>query len=243
VRRAGAARLRELGVRHRLPAPALEQLGRYLELLALPHAPTAVHDAERGVEVHLADSLAALDLAPVGRARHAADLGSGAGLPGLPLAVAMPALEVFLVESAARKAEWLGQTCHALGVGNVRVVNRRAESWPEGAGAMDLVTVRAVAEPAVVLEYGAPLLRLGGSVLDWRTRGAGDGEGDTPGAEIRAVAELLGLRFVERVGIAPSELAGRHVIDLYLKVRETPAGFPRRPGMARKRPLRPSTRP
>ena len=235
-----ASRLVELGARHRLPEAALEQLERYLHLLSEPQAPTAVHAPGRAIEVHLTDSLAALELPHVREARHAADLGSGAGLPGLPLAVALPALEVHLVESVARKADWLREASRALEAANARVVNLRVESWAQGAGAMDLVTARALAEPAVVLEYGAPLLRDGGALLDWRTRAADEPAPGVPGAELCAVAEALGLRFLARHAIAPSAAASRHVIDLYLKVRPTPAGYPRRPGIARKRPLRPS---
>lgn len=126
------------------------------------HAPTAVQGRDLAVYVHLADSLAALDLAAVREASRIADLGSGAGFPGLALAIALPSAAVALVESQRRKCEFLERAIGAAEIANASVVCSRAEGWAEGAAAQDLVTARALAPQAVVLEYAAPLLRVGG---------------------------------------------------------------------------------
>jgi 16S rRNA (guanine527-N7)-methyltransferase len=200
-------------------------------------APTAVRDAEQAVHVHIADSLAALELEVVRSAQTIADLGAGAGFPGLPLAIALAASDVRLVESQARKCAFLEDVLAEVGVANARAVCVRAEEWSEGEGMHDVVLARAVAAPAVVLEYAAPLLRLGGALVDWRGRRMPEEEG----AALQAAA-ILGL---ERVGVRrsePFEGARDHHLYLYLKVRDTPDRFPRRAGMAAKRPLAASDR-
>ena len=99
-----AARLGRLASRYELPAGAEGQLAALLELVAgEPAAITAVRDPAEGVDVHVADSLVALDLPAVRAARRIADLGSGGGFPGLALAIALPAAHVALVESVGRK--------------------------------------------------------------------------------------------------------------------------------------------
>jgi 16S rRNA (guanine527-N7)-methyltransferase len=119
-----------------------------------------------------------------------------------------------------------------VGVENASVVCARAEEWREGEGEHDVAVARAVAAQPVVLEYAAPLLRLGGTLVDWRGRRDGDEEE----AALRAAGEL-GLRRAEVRAVAPFEGATDHHLHLYQKVRDTPERFPRRPGMARKRPL------
>jgi 16S rRNA (guanine527-N7)-methyltransferase len=161
-----------------------------------------------------------------------ADLGSGAGFPGLPLAIAKPDASVSLIESSRRKCDFLERAAAACELRNVRVVNSRAESWDAGRGRSDLVTARALGPLPVVVEYGAPLLRVNGSLLVWR--GARDHDAERIAA--RAAAEL-GLEPREPLSVHPYPAARRRHLHLILKVRPTPDRFPRRPGMAAKRPL------
>ncbi len=93
-----------LSERYGLPATAATHLNGLLDALATdPHAPTTVRSPDQAVDVHLADSLVALELPDVRSAVAIADMGAGAGFPGLPLAIALPAARVVLVESVARK--------------------------------------------------------------------------------------------------------------------------------------------
>src|SRR5271170_5436926 len=104
---------------HGLDAAQQSQLAAVLDALANDeHAPTAVHDPQLAADVHLADSLAALELSAVREARSIADLGSGAGFPGLPLAVALPHAHVSLIESQRRSSEFLARVCAAARVEN-----------------------------------------------------------------------------------------------------------------------------
>ncbi len=184
------------------------------------------------LEDHVADALVALELDPVREARRIADLGSGAGVPGLPLALALPAADVSLVESAARKCAFLARAISACGVENARPVHSRIESWAEGIAASDLVTARALGPLEVVVEYAAPLLSIGGTLVVWR--GQRDSEAESAGA--RAAAEL-GMEPGEIVAVRPYPGAQSRHLHLMSKVTQTPRGFPRRPGMAAKRPL------
>ncbi len=209
------------------------QLGVLLAAIASDdHAPTAIRAVEDAADRHLADSLVALDLDVVRSARLLADLGSGAGFPGLALAVALPEAEVSLIESQRRKCEFLERTSAAAAIRNTRVVCSRAEAWSDGLSQNDIVVARALAPQAVVLEYAAPLLRIGGSLVDWRGR-------RDPAAEAAAerAAQALGLRRQEIRHVVPFEGATDRHLHVFAKLEQTPARFPRRPGVARKRPL------
>lgn len=226
--------LDEVVTRFRLGPAQRIQLERVLAILASdPLAPTTVTDPGRALGAHVADSLVAAELPGVAGALRVADIGSGAGFPGLALAIALPEAHVSLVESQGRRCDFLTRVLAAAAITNAAVVCRRVEDWPPGLGAHDLVTARAVGPPAVVLEYAAPLLRAGGILVDWR--GRRDAAGERSAA---AVAAALGLGAREIRHVKPFAGAEHHHLHLYVKVGTTPTHVPRRPGMARKRPLR-----
>jgi 16S rRNA (guanine527-N7)-methyltransferase len=222
-----------LAARYELPDLARRQLMALLECVAAdPEAPTTVTDRGGILRDHLADSLVALQLPEVRDATAIADLGAGAGFPGLPLAIALPGAQVSLVESNGRKCTFVAAAIQAAGVSNAAAVHARAESWPDGLGACDLVTARALAPLAVVAEYAAPLLSVGGSMVAWR--GRRDAEDEAAGA--RAAREL-GLEPGTVAPVEPYPGALHRHLHVMRKVAPTPDRFPRRPGMARKRPL------
>jgi 16S rRNA (guanine527-N7)-methyltransferase len=228
-----AALLSSLARRYGLDAEAEAQLGSLLETIAEdPLAPTTVRDRFRALDDHLADSLVALELDQVRRATLIADLGAGVGVPGLPLAIALPAASVSLVDSNARNCEFIARAIESCGLSNATVVNARAEAWTEGLERFDLVTARALASLAVVAEYAAPLLRIGGALLAWRGRRDPADE-----ASARLAAGELGLEMLGALRVEPYQAAANRHLQLMVKTAATPARFPRRPGMARKRPL------
>ena len=233
---AGAG-LERLARRFALPDGAPGQLGRLLNLVASDTlAPTAVRDPAAALDVHVADALVGLEMEVVRGAGRIADLGSGAGFPGLVLAAALPQAEVALVESSSRKCAFLERAVAAMGLQNVEVVCERAEAWRAGLARQDVVTARALASLNVLVEYAAPLLRDGGALVAWK--GRRDAREEADGA---AAAEQTGLTAVEIRPVEPwvgTECLNLHV---YVKVGSTPNTFPRRPGMARKRPLQSST--
>ena len=142
------------------------------------------------------------------------DVGSGGGAPGVPLAVSLPDREVTLLEASGRKAGFL----RSLELPNVRVVHGRAEEQP--VDTYGVAVAKALAQPPVAVEWTLPLVRPGGTVVLWVG----------PTAEPERVAAVAAKLAGELVESAPGFLVLR-------KVGPTPAGFPRRPGVARKRPL------
>jgi 16S rRNA (guanine527-N7)-methyltransferase len=211
----------------------LKQLDEVLAVLERdPHAPTTVRARREASERHLADSLVGLEIDLIGDGCVVADLGAGAGFPGVVLAVALPRAKVALVESQRRKCEFLERLLAAAEIANARVVCARAEEWSEGLERNDVVVARALASQPVVLEYAAPLLRVGGALVDWRGR-------RDPADEHAAAAagEELGMELSDIRRVQPfADATDRH-LHTWRKTEPTPTRFPRRAGIARKRPL------
>jgi 16S rRNA (guanine527-N7)-methyltransferase len=224
-----------LADRYRLAGDAAERLvALVLALAAEPSPATAIIEPAAALDRHVADSLAALELTQVGRADRIADVGAGIGFPGLALAVALPSAEVDLVESIARRCTTIDRLAAASGAANARSVPARAEVWAAGGGRgrYDVATTRALASLPVVLEYAAPLLSMGGTLVAWRgrrdTREEADGE---------AAANQLGMAPGEVLAVQPFPEARDRHLHTYEKREPTPARYPRRPGRATKRPL------
>jgi 16S rRNA (guanine527-N7)-methyltransferase len=226
--------LERLAERWRLPAAAPEQLQRLVALVSRDgSAPTTVREPERVVDDHLADSLVALDVRDVvWQDSTIADLGAGAGFPGLPLAIALPGSDVFLVESNTRKCQFLLRAVRECDLPNAHLVRERAELWRDGLGRCDIVVARALAALPVVAEYAAPLLRPGGALVAWRGRRDSAEEA----AAARAAAQL-GLDARPPTAVSPYDAAEHRHLHVMVKVADTPAKYPRRPGVARKNPL------
>jgi 16S rRNA (guanine527-N7)-methyltransferase len=231
-------RLEELASAYGLTLESTVRLERLLGLVARDAStPSSVRASEAAVDVHVADSLSGLEIDALRTAERIADLGAGAGFPGLVLAAARPGAAVVLVESVGRKCGWLERAIEATGIENARVACTRAEAWPEGIGTCDAVTARALAALPVLVEYAAPLLRLGGELVAWKGHrdAAEESEGDL-------AARVLGLEPTGVLAVRPFSAARARHLHRFRKVAETPAGYPRRPGAAAKRPLRPSDR-
>ena len=192
-----------------------ERLERWLDELLETPGLTAIASREDGYRVHVEGSLAALPLVarfdgPI------VDVGSGGGSPGIPLAAALPERGVTLLEANARKAAFLERIAGSFA--NVRVIRGRAEE--QDVDEYGVAVARALAPPPVAAEWCLPLVREGGGAVLY--------VGPTADLDaVRRVAAKLG-------GGEPELVAGVLVVP---KVAPTPPGFPRRPGMARKRPL------
>jgi 16S rRNA (guanine527-N7)-methyltransferase len=142
------------------------------------------------------------------------DVGSGGGSPGIPLAVALPERDVTLLEAGRRKCDFLEQWAPS----NARVVWGRAEE--QEVDVYGVALAKALAQPATAVEWCLPLVQPGGAAVLWLG----------PGADLEAIT-----RVSERVGGGPPE--ERDGLVVVPKLIHTPAGFPRRPGVAKKRPL------
>ena len=187
---------------------------------------------------HFLDSLSAavplLDRLRQGEAPRMVDVGSGGGMPGLPLKIAFPRLRVTLVESVNKKADFLRSTVAELGIADVEVVAERAETaarQAEHRDTYDWAVARALGTLPVVVELCAPFLAPGGLLVAQRS-------GDLDGEMLRAAPAFKALHLWTRTPIYLDLPAlPRHGLVVSEKYAPTPEAYPRRPGMARKRPL------
>jgi 16S rRNA (guanine527-N7)-methyltransferase len=191
------------------------RLDAWISALVATPGLTSITDRGEARRRHVEDSLAGLELVR-DFAGPIVDVGSGGGAPGIPLAGALPDREVTLLEASERKCTFLERV--AADFPNVRVIRGRAEEQePDRYG---VAVAKALAPPVVAAEWCLPLVRPDGAVVLWVG----------PTAEADRVA-----RVAERVG-GELEASPRGFLVLR-KVAPTPPGFPRRPGVARKRPL------
>jgi 16S rRNA (guanine527-N7)-methyltransferase len=178
----------------------------------------------------IADALVLLD--HLGETGRVVDVGSGGGLPGLPLKIARPGLDLTLVEADQAKAAFLVRACAALGLSDVVVVARRAEEVgqdPLYRESFDVAVARALAPMPVLAELCLPLVRVGGRLLAQKT------ETEDVAAAGRAI-EIMGGE-LHQVVVAPSAARRSGTVVVVDKVRPTPPAFPRRPGVPARKPL------
>jgi 16S rRNA (guanine527-N7)-methyltransferase len=208
-------------------------------LAAEPDPHTTVSAPAEALDAHVADSLSGLAVSDIGRARRIVDVGAGAGFPGLALAIAVPRARVDLVDSAGRKTAVIARLAQAAELSNARAITARAEDWARtpaalggGGSAYDAMVARAVAALPVLVEYAAPLLVEGGVLVAWK--GARSPDEEAAGA---AAAAAVGLAPEEVLRVEPFKGARDRHLHVFRKIAPTPERFPRRAGMARKRPL------
>jgi len=208
-------------------------------LAAEPDPHTTVSAPAEALDAHVADSLSGLAVSDIGRARRIVDVGAGAGFPGLALAIAVPRARVDLVDSAGRKTAVIARLAQAAELSNARAITARAEDWARtpaalggGASAYDAMVARAVAALPVLVEYAAPLLVEGGVLVAWK--GARSPDEEAAGA---AAAAAVGLAPEEVLRVEPFKGARDRHLHVFRKIAPTPERFPRRAGMAGKRPL------
>jgi 16S rRNA (guanine527-N7)-methyltransferase len=184
-------------------------------------------------KVHVEDSLTGLEVAELTKAGRIADIGSGAGFPGLVLAVALPKARVDLIESVGRKCEFIQRAIEATGVANAAVVNARSEELAAGEGreSYDVVTARAVGRLSTLAELASPLLRPDGVLVAWKGKRDVEEERQLESASLRL--SMRGEQILDVGDRAGSRHRHLHVVR---KCGVTPPGLPRRPGMAKKRP-------
>jgi len=212
---------------------AREQLETVLGLLAEERASVSSVVDERAWQVHIADSLTGLEVEALRSARQIADVGAGAGFPGLALAVALPEAQVDLVESVGRKCEFMRRAAGAVGIANTRVLNIRSEDLAAGKGreTYDAVTARAVGRLSTLAELASPLLKPNGVLVAWK--GKRDAEEE---AQLANAAAGLAMEPVEVLDVGDRAGSRHRHLHVIRKSGPTPANLPRKPGIAKKRP-------
>lgn len=227
------------------PGPEAEpRFARYLALIEewrVRAGITAIRDAPTIQRRLFGESLALLvalregGVIEQGAARTVVDIGSGAGIPGVPMLIAEPALALTLIESHGRRCEFLETAAAELGLEGVAVRRMRAEEAgrdPELREGFELAVARAVAPLPVLVEYALPLLRPGGILAAPKGSRARDELRDA-----EAAIEALGGHVLEPLPLSLPEGVAPQLVVLVQRDRPLPERYPRRPGIPSKRPL------
>ena len=235
-----AVLVRRPGVSARVGEP--EYAGQLLELMRLVLERneninlTTITEPEEFVLLHLLDSLAPVGMTELSEARDIIDVGSGAGFPGLPLALLYPEKQFLLTDSLRKRCEFIEFAARELGADNVKVKHQRAEASgrePALRESFDLALCRAVGKLPLILEYCLPLVRVDGAAIFYKTVPAKREIEDSLLAR-----ELLGGSADVRTETYAELLPGReHALYVVKKERETPVAYPRKEGIPAKVPL------
>jgi 16S rRNA (guanine527-N7)-methyltransferase len=211
-----------------------QQLEKVLELLAAERASvSSVTEPQRAWRVHVEDSLTGLEVSALAEASRIADIGSGAGFPGLVTAVALPDSRVDLIESVGRKCEFMQRAIEAAGIQNATVVNARSEELAAGdrRESYDAVTARAVGRLSTLAELASPLLRDNGVLVAWKGKRDPDEE-----QQLERAADQLAMQPEQILDVGDRAGSKHRHLHVLRKLGPTPPDLPRRPGMAKKRP-------
>jgi 16S rRNA (guanine527-N7)-methyltransferase len=196
---------------------------------------TAIDDVEGVMVRHHLDSLSLLRVVPLVSGMRIADVGTGAGFPGLPLHIAVDGLYTTLIEATGKKANFCSHVAKTLGLRQVMVLHARAEDAghiPHQRGKYDVVVARAVARLPVLLEYLLPLAKVGGTCVAMKGVTAQQEADDSVKALTALGGELTSIERVELPGVPEP-----HYLVVVKKVRQTPTTYPRKPGVPSKNPI------
>jgi 16S rRNA (guanine527-N7)-methyltransferase len=198
---------------------------------------TALREPKHIALGHFADSIAPMILDSVFEARHARiiDIGSGAGFPGLPLKIVNPNWHLSLVDSVGKKCEFLRAIIASMELNHAEVFNKRSEELgihKDHREQYDFVFARALSSLSTLIEYGLPFLKIGGSLIAHRGRTAADEAG-----RVNTALQELGGEMGDIHHYEIPEIGGSRALIVVKKVRPTSKHYPRRIGVASKRPL------
>ncbi len=220
------------------PTASLEPRGRealrkVLELLAEERASVSSVVDDRAWKVHVVDSLTGLEVPELNTARRIADVGAGAGFPGLALAAALAGAQVDLIESVGRKCEFMARAIEVAGIANARVLNTRSEDWAnaDGRDGYEVVTARAVGRLSTLAELASPLLKPNGILIAWKGKRDEEEEG-----QLDRASESLAMRPEQILDVGARAGSKHRHLHVIRKSGPTPDDLPRRSGMAKKRP-------
>jgi len=196
---------------------------------------TGLKTREEAWTKHVLDSLEGLETGLFDEARTVVDVGSGAGFPGLALALARPALRMTFLEATGKKCAFIEATIEKFGITGAKVVNQRSEDAAQGGQLrekFEVATARALGSFSEVAELCLPLVKVGGSVVAWR----GDGAEREARLSEEALDELGGLLRDVRAYELPGLSTRYHMVTIE-KVGQTPRQYPRRSGLPKLKPL------
>ncbi len=216
----------------------ITQFDLYLQELALWNAHTnltAIIEPEAVQVRHFLDSLSIVKALPMVDGLRLIDVGTGAGFPGLPLAIAYPNIQMMLMEATGKKIAFLDHIIQKLDLKNCHTLNARAEEAghiSHHRARYDGVLARAVARLPILLEYLLPLARVGGKCIAMKGTTA-----EAEAADSKKALQLLGGRLLRIESIQLPDIAEPHYLVMVEKTDATPAPYPRKPGIPTKKPL------
>ena len=196
---------------------------------------TAITEPHEIEVKHFLDSLSCLLALKPRRGDQLVDVGSGAGFPGIPLKIGCPQIQVVLVESIGKKAEFCRHIVQMLGLEGVEVIQARAELIGHSAehrGRYDWAVARAVARLPVLLEVLLPLLRVGGVAIAQKGEG-----GPAEATKAQPALQVLGGELQQVLPVELPRAGETRYLIVVNKINDTPAKYPRRPGIVAKRPI------
>lgn len=204
-----------------------------LALLAEERASVSSVVDQRAWKVHVEDSLTGLEVPELRQAPRIADVGAGAGFPGLVLAVALPESQIDLIESVSRKTAFIAHAAESAGIPNASAVTARAEDVARGEAreTYDVVTSRAVGRLSTLAELASPLLRENGLLIAWK--GKRDEEEE---AQLQNASEALGMAPEQILDVGDRAGSKHRHLHVIRKTAPTPPNLPRKSGLAKKRP-------
>ncbi len=190
---------------------------------------TAINDENEVREKHFMDSLLIESLIPMNA--HVADIGSGAGFPGIPLAIVRKDVQFTLIEPTNKRCLFMLNVIKELGLKNVKVLNKRAEDCDELKESFDIVTARAVASLPILLELCVPLVKIGGAFIGMKGSLAND--------ELALSQNAIKVLNLNEPVIRENELphAGKRVVVLFRKEKACPKMYPREYRLIKKKAL------
>ena len=193
---------------------------------------TRILSPEDMAKSHFVDSIDAARKGYFAEAKTVIDIGTGAGFPGVPLAIYLPQVQVTVMDSSEKKTNFIRESCEKLNI-PVQVVCGRSEELarePQYFQKFDIAVARAVARLNVLLELVAPYVKMGGHFLAYKGSSALEEV-----EEAQSAAEKLGMELVEVVSAGPEDTS--HMLAVYRRVKDTPAKLPRKYGKIKKNPL------
>jgi 16S rRNA (guanine527-N7)-methyltransferase len=196
---------------------------------------TAIKERSEVITKHFIDSLTLLQAIPA-ESRSFADIGSGAGFPGLPLKIMRPDLEMTLIEATSKKVEFLSHMIETLGLAGIQAVHGRAEEFAqmqEYREQFDMAAARAVAELSVLAEFALPFVKVGGTFIAQKNNISST---NAEIAHAESAIRLLGGEISRIIPIHIPALSDRSLV-IIRKIAPAPAKYPRRSGMPSKYPL------
>lgn len=197
---------------------------------------TRITEKEDFIKKHYIDSLACYGYPQVEKAQSIIDIGTGAGFPGVPLAIVYPDKDFVLVDSSMKKLKIVEEICKEIDVKNVRVIHGRAEDLARDKDhreQYDFCVSRAVAEISILSEYCLPFVKVGGALGAYKTKNSQEEIRDGFGA-----IKLLGGKIIGEESLEITNFHLDHLIVMIEKINKTPEKYPRKAGIPKKQPLK-----